>query len=148
MARRFILADDLDDTESTEENPVLTWQFSFGPRNQQQTYSIDLTEANYAQLTEALDKFVKVAEPVQVGRQPSQVTSTGTGRGRGPNRTPEQIEEERKAKEDKAAQREEIVAWGKANEGDFNVNDSGRGRLDTKLIDAFYKANKSADRLH
>lgn len=145
MARRFILADDLDGTESTEDNEVLTWQFSYGSRINQQAYTIDLTADNYAKLEEALAPFVKVAQPV--GRQPAQQASEGNRRGRGPNRTPEEIEADRKAKEDRLAQREEIVAWGKKNPGDYKVNESGRGRLDTKLIQAFYDANKDADRL-
>lgn len=145
MARRFILADDLDGTESTEDNPVLTWQFSVGPRNQQETYTIDLTEKNYEGLREALNPYTKVAIKEE-GRRAAQQPSDGSRRGRGPNRTPEEIEKERKAKEDRAAQREEIVAWGKANPGDFKVNESGRGRLDTALISAFYEANKDAER--
>lgn len=145
MARRFILADDLDGSESTEGNEVLTWTFSYGPRNSPQAYTIDLTEKNYAKLEEALAPFVAVAQAA--GRQPAQQASEGNRRGRGPNRTPEEIEADRKAKEDRAAQREEIVAWGKKNPGDFKVNESGRGRLDTALIKAFYDANKDAERL-
>lgn len=53
-----VLADDLDNTVSTDDTPVLTWQFSFGPANKQTTYEIDLTEANYTKLEDALRPFI------------------------------------------------------------------------------------------
>jgi len=146
MARRVILQDDLDGTVDSEETPVMTWQFSYGPRNNQESYIVDLTEANYERLTGALDEFVKVAAKVEGGRQPRQ--ETGERRTRSANRSAEDRETEQAEKAAKAGQREEIVAWGEANPGDFKVNNSGRGRLDTKLIKAFYDAHPDVKQLH
>jgi hypothetical protein len=109
-------------------------------------WEIYLSDQHEAELRDALHKFTANVTATS-NRRTASVATEGR-RGRGPNRDPKEIEAERKAKADKQAQREEIVAWGKANPGDFKVNESGRGRLDTKLIDAFYAANKKAERLH
>ena len=60
-----VLADDLDQTVSTDATPVLTWQFSFGAPNRQSTYEIDLTEANYQKLEDALRPFIDAGRAAQ-----------------------------------------------------------------------------------
>jgi hypothetical protein len=57
MARREILVDDLDGTESTDDGLVQARRFSVG----RQGYTIDLNDKNFDKLLKALEPFIEVA---------------------------------------------------------------------------------------
>lgn len=69
MAQRLV--DDLDHTPDTTETPVRTWHFGSGPAGEMTTYSIDLTDDNYAKLLAALQPFIDLEGTTEVTQAPS-----------------------------------------------------------------------------
>ena len=60
MARRYVLVDDLDGKESTEDSPVETVEFSYAGK----PYTIDLSTRNRTALDKALSRFVEAATEI------------------------------------------------------------------------------------
>jgi hypothetical protein len=140
IINRKEFTDDMDGTVLPEDTQPL--RLSLNGDN----WEVYISDKHEAELRDVLHKFTADVTPTSNRRTPS--VSTEGRRGRGPNRSPEEVEAERKRAEDKKAQRTEIEAWGtKANKGgaDFKINASGRGRLDSKLVAAFYDANPVAE---
>lgn len=126
-----VLADDLDNTVSTDDTPVLTWQFSFGPANKQTTYEIDLTEANYTKLEDALRPFINA------GRAPETAPAARTRAARAAAAKP--------AHDTKA-----IREWAQKNNKTFPGPDGkpkkvgDKGRLHESIIAAWEEAQKAS----
>jgi hypothetical protein len=76
MAQRLV--DDLDHTPDTPETPVRTWHFGVGPAEDMTTYSVDLTDENYAKLVAALQPFIDLEGTTQVAQVRSGRRSTGS----------------------------------------------------------------------
>lgn len=125
-----VLADDLDQTVSTEQTPVLTWQFSFGAPNRQTTYEIDLTEANFAKLEDALRPFIDVARAVQHPTPTTRAARSSAAKS--------------SSIETHGFDPKDVRAWAIKNK---QQNDNGkavgeRGRLSQSVYDAYLKAQQ------
>jgi hypothetical protein len=123
MARRIVLSDDLDNTESTEDNPVLTWQFGFGPSNNFKRYTIDLTTENYEKLQDALKRFINVATEVEDAPAP-----------------PTRVASPRSASARPKADREQLDAirqWARSK--GYEVAE--RGRIKQSIVDEYNAAH-------
>ncbi|WP_180357913.1 Lsr2 family protein [Streptomyces sp. NP160] len=123
MARRIVLTDDLTNEEGTEENPVLTWHFSYGPSNNQKRYTVDLTTENYGKLEDALKRFVNVATEVEDAPAPPRSVS-------GPRRTTGRPSADKE-------RLNSIREWANAN--GYTVGD--RGRIKAEIVDAYDAAH-------
>lgn len=71
MSRKFTLVDDMDGTEGTERNPVVTQTFALNGQN----YEMDLANKNAQRLQEALTPFIIKAR--QITRVRASALATG-----------------------------------------------------------------------
>jgi Lsr2 len=111
MTRRFVLVDDLDQSEEAE-----TIYFTVDG----QEYEIDLSEENAERFHSALQEFVDAARPVR--RQPA------TGRGR---------QSRRQSGGSGRDDIPQIRAWAESQGMDV----SARGRIKKEIIDAYDEAH-------
>jgi hypothetical protein len=108
MAKKIIIADDIDGTPDASS-------YSFALNGE--TYEIDLSEANYTKLEEALAPFIAVA---------AKATS--------------RLPRERSASPRSSSNKEELMKirlW--ANDNGYTV--SGRGRVSQEIQDAYAAAH-------
>jgi hypothetical protein len=108
MAKKIIIADDLDGTPDASS-------YTFGLGSDQ--YEIDLSDANYKKLEEALQPFVKVAAKATT-----------------------RLPRERGAAPRSSSNKDELMKirlW--ANDNGYKV--SGRGRVSQEIQDAYRAAN-------
>ena len=76
MARKYVLVDDLDNRESTEDNPVESVEFAYGGKS----YTIDLSAKNKTALDKLLAKYVDVAAEIVPERPESKHRARRSGR--------------------------------------------------------------------
>lgn len=111
MAR--VLVDDLDQTVHTEETPVHSWHFAFGPAGEMTTYTVDLTEKNYEKLVSALQPFIDIAGTEEVKRDAPLGVARRVSAGKGRTK--------------------EIREWARANGHEV----SDRGRIPESVQEAY-----------
>lgn len=113
MARKWLLVDDLDNRESTEENPVETISFSY----RGQAYTIDLSARNAAAFDKTLSKYVDAASLAEPPVPPAPARRTRKSQGK----TSAQAQSETA----------EIRAWAVAR---GLMAEGSRGRIPTQIV--------------
>lgn len=118
MARKYVLVDDLDNRESTEDNPVETVAFAYGGKS----YTIDLSAKNKTALDKALAKYVDAAAEV-VPEIPSRAKTRATRATRG-----------RSAPASAETETAEIRAWAVSR----GIMEQGkRGRIPSEIVQQY-----------
>lgn len=142
MARRYVLIDDYDGKELDQGTQPL--RLALGRR----AWNLYLSDDNTSALYEALEPFVKEAEPAQDSYSDTRAAAAPAGtrqRRSGADRA-----EADRIKATKKAQRDDMAAWAKqSNENDkteYKVP-GDRGRIQAELVDAYYAANPEAERV-